>query len=310
MKGYVTLAGGGTLALPEFTAYSLRHTDGTSADSFEVSFPTRTGVLAAVRKNRGFYCMDGSTVAFCGVIDEIEVSCDNACLTTLCGRGMAALLMDNQVEGAEFYNLDLDTVLSRYVRPYGISSISVQGGPWRTKLVRVGSGCTCQKLLQGFCLHAGAPRPRFLPNGTLCISAQANRYAIGSDDILTAARRFCRYGVKNRQKVLDLTARTARTAEDAALTALDIHAQGIATRSGAFTDLTERTAAQRLYENAEDADLLELVLPGNHGAQPCDTVSVTLACVDTGGEFTVREVCRRFDGNSIKTELILRAKER
>lgn len=309
MKGEVLTQTGKTIELPELTAYRLVHTDGSAADSFELSFPTDKSLLPRLRLHREFRLREGETVAFRGVIDEVEAVHADAFTTTLCGRGLAAKLMDNQADGAEFFTLDLDTVLARYVRPCGIERISVEGGPWRMQLASVPTGCSCHRILQGFCLHAGAPRPRFTPDGTLLISAWAGHYALKEADILSARWRFCRYGVISRQKVLDLTSRTARIAEDPRLGLLDIRAEQVATRSGPFTHLTERTAQQRLSQSAENLDTLELVLPGAFPARPCDGVSITLPSMEAAGEYIITETCRSFDGRREITQLDLRAKE-
>ena len=299
----------GSIELPELLTWRLIHTDGSSADSFELSFPTDPALMNALRSTRELRCVENGEVRFRGVVDEVETVRADAFVTTLCGRGFAAKLMDNQVEGAEFYTIDLDTVLNRYVRPYGISSISVQGGPWRMQLLSVGAGSTCQQVLQGFCLHAGAPQPRFLPDGTLCIATGGERHTIWAEDLLSATRRLCRYGVISRQKVIDLSHIATRTAENPGLAALGISSHGVATRSGPFTRITERTARQRLAASAKHLDTVELILPGSHPAQPCDTVTLRLPELDLDGEFIATEVCRRFDGEKEITKLCLRAKE-
>ncbi len=308
MKGELILGAKG-LSLPDLTAYRLLHTDGSSADSFTITFPTSKSILPFLRKNRELCCKVGNTVYFRGVIDEVDTVYDTAFTTTLCGRGMAAKLMDNQVEGAEYYTLDLDTVLERYVKPYGISAISRQGGSWRIQLVSIGAGCSCYRILQGFCLHAGAPQPRFLADGTLSISEQGASYTIGASDLLSAQWRFCRYGVISRQKVIDLTSACTRTAADSGLQQLDIHSQRVATRSGQLIHILERTAQQRLDEAKKSLDTLVLVLPGLHPAQPCDTVSVSLPEMNVAGQYIITEVCRQFDGSAETTQLCLRAKE-
>lgn len=308
MRGEL-LTRNGAIALPELLFWQFRHTDGSSADSFELHFPAQTSLLPTLRGAKELQCTDNGRICFRGVVDEVETVWENAFVTTLCGRGLAAKLMDNQVEGAEFYTLDLDTVLSRYVMPYGITTFDVRGGPWRGQLLSVGAGSTCHQVLQGFCLHAGAPQPRFLPDGTLCIAPGEGRHTIREADILSAARRLCRYGVISSQKVIDLSHIATRTAENPGLSALGISSHGVATRSGPFTRITERTARQRLEASARNLDTVELSLPGTHPAQPCDTVFLPLTVMDLNGEFTVTEVCRCFDGEKETTRLCLRAKE-
>ena len=170
MRGEVHTPGGEIIPLPEFTAWRLIHTDGRSADSFEVRFPTREDLLVRLLRGVNFYAVDGGATVFCGVVDEAEAIWADEYTTTLCGRGLAARLMDNQAGGAQFFNLDMNSVLDRYVRPFGIGQIRVEGGPWRTQMVSVPAGCSCKQVLDGFCRLVGAPQPRFDPDGTLRIA--------------------------------------------------------------------------------------------------------------------------------------------
>ncbi len=309
MRCEVLTPEGVRLPLPDLTAFRFRHTDGTSADSFEVTFPTRESLLPELRKSVDFYAYDEEALCFRGRIDEVETVYADAFTTTLCGRGLAARLMDNQVEGAEYYSVELSTILERYVRPYGISAIQTQGGPFRVQLLSIGAGCSCYQVLQGFCLHAGAPTPHFLPDGTLSIAPGTGHYTLGADEILSATWRLCRYGVISQQKVIDLTSGITRTAELPALMRLGIDCRRVATRSGPFTHVIERTAWQRLEEAARELDTLTLVLPGAHPALPWDSVQVTLPELGIGGECIVTEACRQLDGSSDTTQLRLRAKE-
>ena len=309
MTGELLLRNGKSVRLPELTACRLIHTDGRSADSFEVTFPTKVSLLPELRLSREFRCTEGGVIRFRGVIDEVETVYADAFTTTLCGRGLAAKLMDNQADGAEFYTLDLETVLARYVRPCGITDIVQKGGPWRIRMASVGTGCSCFRVLEGFCLHAGAPRPRFLPDGTLCISAQANTHKLGEADVLSAGWRLCRYGVISRQKVIDMTMKTARIAENPRLSLLDVSASRVAARAGQFTHLTERTAQQRLDESLRELDTLELTVAGAHPALPCDVVNVTIPRIQAFGDYIVTETCRSLDLRGETTRLSLRAKE-
>lgn len=310
MKGSLKLRGGDILTLPDFTAYCLIHSDGDSADSFAVTFPTLTNLLPHLLRGADFQANEDGKVLFRGVIDEVEAAWGGARATTLCGRGLAARLMDSQAEGAQYFNLDLNTVLERYVRPLGVTAIRVAGGPWRAQLISIGAGTSCRKILQGFCRFAGAPQPRFAPDGTLLIAPGTGRHTLGEEDLLSARWRFCRYGVITEQRVHDLTTGVTSLAEDAVLRTYDIDCRRVAARSGPFVHITERTARQRLEDAAKDLITLELVLPGVFSAQCCDSVQVRLPSLGADGEFTITETCRKLDDGGETTRLTLRAKER
>ena len=310
MRGEVRTPGGEILTLPELISWRLIHTDGRSADSFEITFPTQKDLLLPLCRGAGFHASENGSVVFCGVVDEVEAVWADAFTTTLCGRGLAARLMDNQAEAAQYYNLDMDTVLDRYVRPWGVDRIRVEGGPWRAQLVSVGAGCSCRKVLEGFCRISGAPAPWFSPDGTLQIARGAGRHTLGDEDVLSAKWRLCRYGVITEQRVHDLTTGAVTTAVDPVLQTYDVDCRRIATRSGPFTHITERTARQRIEEAARDLIVLELTLPGSHPARCRDLVQVRLSALGVDEEFAVTETCRRFDGSGETTQLWLQPKER
>ena len=309
MTGMLQSVGGGNVRLPEFTAYRLIHTDGASADSFTVTFPTLPELLPRLARSAEFWASEGTDTVFRGVTDEVEAIWADAFTTTLCGRGLAAKLMDHQADGAQYFNLDLDGVLERYVRPCGVDSISVEGGPWRAQMLAVSPGTSCLRVLQGFCLHAQAPRPFFTPDGTLRIGSTPRVHRLEAAEILAARWRLCRYGVVSEQYVHDLTSGLTHRAEDLSLRGYGIAAVRHATRSGPFTKVTERSAQQRLDESRDNLFTLELTLPGACSVRCRDLVQVRLPELRVDGEFTVTEVCRQFDGRSETTQLRLRIKE-
>ena len=309
MRGELLSPGGESIALPELTAWQLTHTDGRSADSFEISFPTRRDLLPRLQRGAEFYANEGSSVVFRGVVDEAEALWADAFTTTLCGRGLAARLMDNQAEGAQYFNLDMAAVLDGYVRPFGIDRIRVEGGPWRAQMVSVGAGSSCRAVLEGFCRLTGAPQPRFAPDGTLLIARSAAVHSLGEEDVLAAKWRLCRYGVITEQRMYDLTTGAVQIVRSPALESYGIRSRRIATRSGPFTHITERSARRRIMDAAANLETLELMLPGTSAIGCCDTIWLTLPELAAEGEFAVAEVCRRFDGRSETTRLLLRRKE-
>ena len=309
MTGTVQSVGGERFPLPELLSYRLIHTDGHGADSFSVTFPTQESLLPRLMRSAVFRAEDGADTAFLGVTDEVEAVFADAFTTTLCGRGLAARLMDNQADGAQYFNLDLDTVLGRYVRPFGVDQIHAEGGPWRAQLLAVSPGTSCLRVLQGFCRHAGAPQPRFTPDGTLWIGSPAGSHRLGEADILSARWRLCRYGAVTEQYVHDRSSGVTSRAEAPILRAYGVSSVRYATRSGPFTNVTERSAAQRLADARQDLLTLELTLPGAFAAQCCDEVAVTLPALRADGTYTITEICRQFDGKCETTQLRLRAKE-
>ena len=279
-----------------------------SADSFEITFPGLPLLVQNLQSCPEIRLWESQTVWFRGVIDEVETAWGTACITTVCGRGLAAKLMDNQASGAEFYQADLNTVLDRYVRPFGITDIYAPGS-YRARLWSVGAGVSSFRVLQGFCRLAGAPQPRFSREGTLMIAPGGTGYSIGASELLSAKLRLCRYGVISRQLVADLSSGSVRTADLNCAAQYGISSRHVATRSGPLTHVTEISARQRLEDSTKELYTLELVLPHVQKIQCCDSVTVYLSDLGASGDYIVTETCREFDGSRETTCLRLRRKE-
>lgn len=302
------LCGGVWERLPQLLTYRTTHTDGDSADSFEITFPGQPGLVQSLHSCPEIRLKDGQSIWFRGVIDEVETAWGTSCITTVCGRGLAAKLMDNQAGGAEFYQADLRTVLDRYVRPFGITDIYAPGS-YRARLWSVGTGVSCFRILQGFCRLSGAPQPRFSREGTLMIAPGRTGYTIHSGQLLSAKLRLCRYGVISRQLVTDLSSGAVRTADLACASRYGISSRHAATRSGPLTHVTEKNARQRLEDSTKELYTLELVLPHVQELQCCDSVKVNLPDIGATGNYIVAEACREFDGSRETSCLRLRRKE-
>ncbi len=72
MKGELRTPGGEIITLPDPIAYRLIHTDGDSAGSFEITFPTEKNLLLRLLRGVEFCANEDGAVIFRGVVDEAE----------------------------------------------------------------------------------------------------------------------------------------------------------------------------------------------------------------------------------------------
>ena len=174
MTGYVRTCDGRRLTLPALLQWSVRLTDGDPCDSFSVRFLYEAELSEALRKAVLFEAEELGRTAFTGVVDDYEIRMDKkGLLVEMTGRGLAALLLDNQVRAAEYVRAQLEDILSTYVRPYGIVNIRAAAMPPVERFV-VETGYTCWQVLAGFCRHSAEIFPRFLPDGTLELRVRDN----------------------------------------------------------------------------------------------------------------------------------------
>lgn len=70
-----------------------------------------------------FWAEHGGERVFTGVVDECQVEqSGNGSVLELSGRGMAALLLDNEALGQDYGTATLEDILRDHVRPYGIQA--------------------------------------------------------------------------------------------------------------------------------------------------------------------------------------------
>lgn len=313
MTGSLFCADGRTFTLPALREWDVSRTDGASADAFALQFPLQAEDVGTLRKAIRLTLREDREIRFSGLVDEVECTIGpEGWRAVVIGRGLAARLLDNEVSGAEFYSVGIEDILARYCAPYGIIAVDRDAALPRLSLFAVPTGCSCHQAVWGFCRHAANIRPRFLANGTLQIRkdpARTHHTIDHRSGVLQAQWRLCRYGVRTKQTVHDLTYGVARTAENPALIALGGRSEGVATRSGPYCKATEQTAAQRIAAGARGLETLEITLPGSFLAEPRDRITAVLPQWGIEGDFFVQQVRSRSDLAGLRCTLTLGTEE-
>ena len=170
MKGYLINKSGTQYELPELLSWDVCHGTGEPCDYFEVKTLYSNTFLPKLQEAVRFKGIaDGKTVFF-GVVDEYQISIDERGSTvSINGRSLAALLMDNEVQKHTYYSMTKDTMLEKYVTPYGISSISDISMP-QVLMFSAKSGDSAWSVLKRFCLKSIRSTPCFDAAGKLHLS--------------------------------------------------------------------------------------------------------------------------------------------
>ena len=122
MKGYVTDSAGACYELPPCESWEMEYGVGTPCDSFVRRCPWSMGQGISPRQWSRFYALWQGERVFTGVVDEYEIALGPSGLTgTVTGRGMAALLLDNEAGTAEYDRAQLEQIVAEYVSPFGIA---------------------------------------------------------------------------------------------------------------------------------------------------------------------------------------------
>ena len=300
---------GRSVPLPTPLAWRLEYGLGSPCDSFWVKLLWDGGgedTLAA--GYRMTVTHEGQTV-FTGVVDECVCRwSDQGCTAEITGRGMQALLLDNQAEAADFGQATLSDILRRYVTPYGIALEQWVNLPsvWG---FYVSSGSSCWKVLYQFARYYGGVTPRFDRLGRLVLRSweQRDPLTVNGDSPVTELKlRERRYGVLSRVTVKDVSGWTRSTAENR-----DFQSRG--GRAERVVLMPKNTGYQARRYNAQfqldrskaRARQIEVTLARPFAAWPGDPVRLDRAGWQRNGVYRVQESRVTLGERGAETTLVL-----
>lgn len=294
--------------LPMLVEWELTYTGSVPCDSMAVTCLYDQGMSAALPKAVRFTAQADGAVTLRGVVDAYEVSLSpQGMLVTVEGRGMAALLLDNESEAVTYGRASIEDILRGHVAPYGISTEVRRSVSGRDYAVTAGS--SQWKALRGFTHRRGGFEPYFTREGVLVIAPLwgSGRTLRLDDDapILSLRKREQRYGVISEMLIQDKVqgVRHAVVNEDFA-------AQGGQRRHILY--MPRSTADQRRYTGEyqiaqSELERLEIQveLPLAFAAWPGDRVSLSLSRLGLAGTYDVVSARSRMDGGGERTEVTL-----
>ena len=296
MQGELICWDGRRLALPDVVNWKFQYGLGTPCDSFQLTClwePEEDELLAeAVRFTAA---EDGETV-FTGVVDECERGWDGeGGFLTVAGRGMAALLLDNEALGADYQVATLEDILRDHVLPYGIEVLRQAALP-PVPNFSVRTGSSEWQVLYEFCRYYGGLTPRFDRLGRLVLAPweEGRRLVLGADTAVTALTlRDQRYGVLSEVLVRDRTTEAVQRVTDDDFLRRGGRCRRVLTMPGKSSYQAMRYSGEyQLSRAREELRSLELELPAAFAAWPGELVEVNLARGTDRGLWRVREsVC-------------------
>ena len=312
MECYLTGASGTEWSMPQVLAWELEHGMGSPCDAFEVRFvytPSMEEMLFEAFRFRAVH--EGQTV-FVGVVDEYEASAGVQGMTvTVRGRGLAALLLDNEAEAADYYNVSTDFILENHVYPWGISRVQL-GPEIRSGYFTVASGTSQWKVLEDFFWVCGGVRPRFTKEGLLLLDGSGgDRLRIdGNTAIGEQMYTDTRCGVISQVLVKNRAAGLESLAEN----------EGFIARGGACRrvvnvprtvsyDAMRHTGQYQIQRSQLGSRVCRITLPELFAAFPGDRVELADSPLGLRGNFTVSQSRCWADGESAGTVLELEWEE-
>lgn len=313
MTGYVTDGAGTLWQLPAPVEWEMEYGVGTPCDSFLVRCPWSAAGLGSPETWVGFQAEHGGERVFTGVVDECAVSLTRrGCLLELSGRGMAALLLDNEALGRDYQLATLEDIVQNHVAPYGIETLAAAGLP-HVERFRVDTGSSEWTVVDEFARRYGGVTPRFDRRGRLILSAWEDRTALVLDDgvpLTAAERRDKRYGVLSEVLVRDRYSGAVEAVVNENFSAQGGRARRVMTVPGRSAGQAMRdTGAFQLQESAREREELELTVALPFYAMPGELVRVARTGFAWNGTYRVARSAAGMDGDGYWTRLTLRPPE-
>ena len=210
MRGRIITSDHRIFELPVLLRWNITYTGGVPCDSYEVTCVYDRTMAELLHLAAGFLALDeNGGVLLRGIVDEYEVKLTAAGLAvTICGRGYAARLLDNESRPVTYQGATLAEIVRCHAAPYGISSAEI--APVSADSVyTVAAGTSQWKALEGFCRTYGGFSPRFRRDGLLVAAPERDdgrRIVIdGTSPILSCTLREDHYGVLTEVLVIDKT---------------------------------------------------------------------------------------------------------
>ena len=309
MTGRIRTYEGKEYLLPAPLAWKFEYACGVPCDSFWLELPWQEGEEETYRKAVRFTAEEAGEPVFTGVIDEAEWTRDRrGSRVVLAGRSLAALLLDNEAEAADYGTATLADILARHVEPYGIECVQGEGIP-PCQNFSVAGGSSCWQVVYDFVRYHGSIPPRFDLRGRLVLTPFEDQIIKVLDDtvpVTSFAGREKRYGVLSEIVVRDKKRKTEERVVNEEFSGQGGQARRILTMTGASGQRAMRYNGQFQLEKSESGRRrLELTVPALFFAWPGQLISMARTDCGDNGVWRVLESAVIQDADGGRTGLVL-----
>ena len=299
---------GKSYRLPILLSWTLTYTAGVPCDSMTACCPYDDSMADVLPAATRFTASQDGEIMLRGVIDAYEISLSGqGLLGTLEGRGMAALLMDNESEALTYGTATLGDILGNHVSPYGIScetESSLSGANYA-----VVSGSSQWKALRGFTHRYGGFDPYFTRDGRLVIkplwgSGRTLR-ADKNTPLRSLRRREQRYGVISEMLIQDKVQGISHRVINEEFTQKGGCRRHVLYMPRSTADERRYTGEYQIAQSALDQLEITLEVPLPFAAFPGDRLYLALEQLGPGDTYDVVESRCCLDESGERTEIVL-----
>ena len=294
MTGYVIDANQVRWTLPKLLAWRLEYTAGAPCDSFWLRCVWDADNATKPESWVSFVGVYQGERVFTGVVDECEVSISpKGRLLEVSGRGMAALLLDNEALGQDYQVATQADIIRDHVRPYGIS---VAPGARLRAVDRfsVSTGSSEWSVIYEFARYYGGVAPRFDREGRLVLSGWDDGTVRTLDDsapLISLVRRDRRYGVLSQVLMRDRWSGAVETLTNKKFAAAGGRARQVITMPTRSSYKAMRYSGQfQLDKSASGLRRMEVTVGEPFCVWPGELVNVSRGGLDWNGRYRAAEV--------------------
>lgn len=305
---YLDTYDGERYELPVLLRWDLDYTGMVPCDSMTAACLYDAGMAEVLPKATRFTAFQDGKIMLRGVIDAYEVSLSRqGLLVEIEGRGMAALLLDNESEALSYERAPLSEILGNHVSPYGISvnrQREVSGNNYA-----VASGSSQWKALQGFTHRFGGFDPYFTREGTLVTGplwGSGNTVRIDdASPLLSLRKREQRYGVISEVLIQDKVQRISHPVRNQKFLQTGGQRRHVLYMPRSTAEDRRYTGEYQIAQSALEQMEIDLELPIPFAAMPGDRVNLALSRLNLSGLYEVVRSRSRMDGDGERTELTI-----
>ena len=127
MRGRIITCDHRVFELPALLRWEMTYTGSVPCDSFTVTCVYDSTMAEPLHLAAGFLALDGDgSLLLRGIVDEYAVELTSSGLTvTICGRGYAARLVDNESRPVTYQGATLAEIIRCHAVPYGITAAEI-----------------------------------------------------------------------------------------------------------------------------------------------------------------------------------------
>jgi len=299
---------GASYVLPVLLQWDIEHTASVPCDSMTAVCLYDPGMAEILPKAVRFTASQDGSVKLRGVIDAYEITLSRqGLLVSLEGRGMAALLLDNESEALSYERALLSEILENHVTPYGIRADrrqDVSGSGYA-----VSSGSSQWKALQGFTRRFGGFDPYFTPDGTLVTAplwGSGRTLAVNDGTpVISLRKREQRYGVISEMLIQDKVQRISHSVKNEKFIQAGGRRRHVLYMPRSTAEDRRYTGEYQIAQSALEQVEIGVELPFAFAAMPGDRVNLAVSRLGMSGIYEVVRARSRMDGNGERTELTL-----